>query len=321
MNKFEQPRGGSELHALDLAARLGRYANVELWAPEMPHPHFSSDHDVQAIDPSQGRCPKGGTLVLIGIYFPITWIAFARPERIIFLYNTFEAPALYGRVTEAAALTGRPVELLFCSDLIGVECGLPGLFEPSPIDIGLFSPSPSSPESSRVRPFTLGRHSRDVMEKHHLDDVAVYQAVSAGGGRSVVVGGVCMRSAFQQSPTLELLPARTSGIAEFLRGLDVFFYRTSTWVEPWGRVVVEAMACEVAVLVHDLGGYAQIIQHEENGLLFHTTEEAVTQVKRLQADPALRRRLARAGRSTVENLLGDDSSSRLTTFYLLGAAG
>lgn len=317
VNKFEQPRGGSELHALDLADRLARHTSVELWAPEMPHPSFSAKQNVQAIDRSQGHMPYGGVLVFIGIYFPINWVEFARPDRIIFLYNTFEAPALYSRVREAASLTGVAVELLFCSDLIGAECGLPGLFEPSPIDIELFSASPIGSTPTRQKPFTLGRHSRDVMEKHHLEDKYIYQAVGQAGGQSVILGGTCMQSAFSNMPHLDLLPARTTGIIDYLRSLDLFYYRTSTWVEPWGRVVVEAMACEVPVLVHDIGGYAQIIRHGENGILFHTTQEAEAEVKRLQSEPALRRRLAKAGRSTVEELLGEESLARLTAFYML----
>jgi tetratricopeptide (TPR) repeat protein len=167
INKFEQARGGSELHALDVAAYIARHATVELWAPEMPHPEFSTKHGVQAVDRSQGRAPLEGVFVFIGIYFPISWIAKSRPSRIIFLYNTFEAPQLFDRVEEAYRLTGVRPELLFCSDMMGEDCGLPGLFEPSPTDISLFT---AAPRQQQARPFTLGRHSRDVTEKHHPDD-------------------------------------------------------------------------------------------------------------------------------------------------------
>src|SRR5262249_35029940 len=78
VNKFEEARGGSELHALDLAARLRQFATVRLWAPEVPHPDLA---EVQGMDMSEGRVPHGGVVVLIGIYFDVaSWIAFSKPE-------------------------------------------------------------------------------------------------------------------------------------------------------------------------------------------------------------------------------------------------
>jgi glycosyltransferase involved in cell wall biosynthesis len=131
------------------------------------------------------------------------------------------------------------------------------------------------------------------------------------------LGGTCMRPVFQEIQQLELLPERATEVVEFLHGLDAYFYRTSTWVEPWGRVVIEAMACGLPVLVHDIGGYAQVIRHEENGLLFHTTAEALQLIKRLAQEPALRSRLGQAARADVEQLLGTDQVAKLILFYLL----
>lgn len=316
INKFEQPRGGSELHALDLAEQIGRHANIHVWAPEMPHSEFSTRHGVQHIDPTTGMFPHGGTLIFIGVYFNIDrWIRHVRPERIIFLYNTFEAPSLFNRVQEAWQHTGTRPELLYCANIMGAETGLPGRFEPSPTDLHQFSPPTIA--SPADRPFTIGRHSRDVPEKHGRDDWKIYQAVSELGGESHVLGGACMGGAFPAMPGLHLLKARSSGIPNFLHGLDAYFYRTSTWIEPWGRVVIEAMACGLPVLAHSVGGYAQAIRHEVNGLLFDTTEEAVRLVRRLAEDPALRQRLGREARESVCALLAPAEIRRMIAFYLI----
>jgi len=315
VNKFEQVRGGSELHALDVAARVSKHAKVELWAPEMPHPHFSAACGVKSIEPGQGRVPHGGVLVMIGVYFDIIpWIRRTRPTRVIFLYNTFEAPLLFERIEEVHTYTGIMPELLYCSDMMGQEVELPGFFEPSPVDIEHFHPRPE-PFAPDHR-FTLGRHSRDVIEKHHAQDWKVYEAVADLGGRSILLGGTCMQRTFPDVAGLELLPARADKIVEFLQGLDCYYYNTSTWIEPWGRVVVEAMACGLPVLVSDIGGYAQMIEHGRNGLLFSTVDEAARMIRDLAADPALRRRLGAEARRSVEMLLGPAALERLVSFYL-----
>ena len=117
---------------------------------------------------------------------------------------------------------------------------------------------------------------------------------------------------------MRLLKARSTGIPDFLHGLDAYFYRTSTWVEPWGRVVIEAMACGLPVLVHRAGGYAQVVEHERNGLLFDTTAQAVQLVRRLIGEPELRLRLGQEARRTACDLLSAAALNRMAAFYLLG---
>jgi hypothetical protein len=253
---------------------------------------------------------------MIGVYFDIIpWIRRTRPSRVIFLYNTFEAPLLFERIEEVHAYTGILPELLYCSDMMGAEVGLPGLFEPSPVDIDQFRPR-AAPFDAGHR-FTLGRHSRDVIEKHHGQDWKVYEAVAALGGQSVLLGGTCMQRSFPPIDGLQMLPARAERIAEFLQDLDCFYYNTSTWIEPWGRVVVEAMACGLPVVVSTMGGYAQMIEHGRNGLVFSTVEEASSMIRDLAADPALRHRLGTAARSSVETLLGPAALERLVSYYLV----
>ncbi|WP_428484560.1 glycosyltransferase [Rhodopila sp.] len=315
VNKFEQTRGGSELHALDVGERLAGYTDVEFWAPEMPHPYFSAKLGVKAIEPGQGQVPHGGVLVIIGVYFNIvTWIRRARPKRVIFLYNTFEAPLLFERIQEVFEQTGVRSELLYCSDMMAREVDLPGFFEPSPVDIELFRPR-GTPFPSGHR-FTVGRHSRDVIEKHHGQDWKVYEAAAQAGGRSRLLGGTCMERVFPHTASIEFLPARPDGIVEFLQELDCYYYNTSTWIEPWGRVVIEAMACGLPVLVSESGGYAQAVEHGRTGLVFRTIDEAVELMRALIADPALRQRLGTEARRSVETLLGAPALARLVSFYL-----
>ena len=313
INMFEQASGGSELHALDLGALLSDHAHVRFWSPEFPHPTLHAEHGVNAIDVSADAFPRRGVLVFIGVYFALgPWLAQARPERILVLYNTFDAVRLSTFVRTLHRFTGLKVELLFCSDLMKREAALPGLFEPSPIEL----PPPSACVRPRPDSFVIGRHSRDVVEKHGPTDATVYTALIARGAHVRLLGATCMGKLFPPLAQLELLPARRGGVTEFLQGLDVFFYRTGTWIEPWGRVVLEAMALGLPVVVHRRGGYAEAIEHGVDGFLFTTDAEAIEWLDALRLDRDLRRRIGNAARRKAEALVGPAALQRLVAVYL-----
>jgi glycosyltransferase involved in cell wall biosynthesis len=117
--------------------------------------------------------------------------------------------------------------------------------------------------------------------------------------------------------SVTLLPMGAQEAHLFLQGLDCFFYRTSEeWSEPWGRVVTEAMACGLAVVCQNRGGYAEVIEHGRNGFLFETQQEALQILLGLKEDPALRERVGKEARRTAEELFSGDRRSELVEFYL-----
>jgi glycosyltransferase involved in cell wall biosynthesis len=78
---------------------------------------------------------------------------------------------------------------------------------------------------------------------------------------------------------------------------DIFLF-TSIWDEPFGRVIVEAMASGVAVVGTAVGGAAELLVGNENALIF-TPDDPVDlsqQLRRLIESPALRERLGKTGR-------------------------
>lgn len=116
---------------------------------------------------------------------------------------------------------------------------------------------------------------------------------------------------------LELLAAGAIPAPSFLQSLDCFIYRTHPFVpEAWGRVVLEAMAAGLPVVVHAVGGYTEVIQHGHNGFLFHNDEEALAFLLTLQRDPALRARVGQAARRTVESLFSEAAFEHHCRFYL-----
>jgi glycosyltransferase involved in cell wall biosynthesis len=99
-------------------------------------------------------------------------------------------------------------------------------------------------------------------------------------------------------PLVTFLPMQPK---EALPGLyqeaDVFLF-PSIWAEPFGRVIVEAMASGLPVVGTRVGGAAELLLEEETALVF-PPEDALglaLQVKRLIDSPELREGLSRRGR-------------------------
>lgn len=89
-------------------------------------------------------------------------------------------------------------------------------------------------------------------------------------------------------------------VSAALADLDLLVH-TSLKPEPFGRVIIEAMAAGVAVLAARDGGVPEIIQHWRNGLLATPGQLAdyLPLLKTILEDPPLRARLAAEGRQSV----------------------
>ena len=89
--------------------------------------------------------------------------------------------------------------------------------------------------------------------------------------------------------------------AAALRALDVVVH-ASTRPEPFGRVIVEGMACGRAVIAMAEGGAAELFADGEDALGCPPRDPAALAavIGRLIEDPGLRDRLGRAGRASAE---------------------
>jgi glycosyltransferase involved in cell wall biosynthesis len=83
------------------------------------------------------------------------------------------------------------------------------------------------------------------------------------------------------------------------------------WVpdDPWSRgkcglKVLQYQAAGLPVVANPVGVQAEMVRDGETGLLATTADEWVSAVKRLAADPELRRRLGTAGRRQAEARYG-----------------
>lgn len=86
-----------------------------------------------------------------------------------------------------------------------------------------------------------------------------------------------------------------------LAGLDVLVCPSED--EPFGMIVLEALAAGTPVVASDSGGPAEILEHGRSGLLFRTgsAEALADAVLRILDEPALGERLAAEGRRRLQS--------------------
>ena len=94
----------------------------------------------------------------------------------------------------------------------------------------------------------------------------------------------------------------SDAMPHFYQSLDVFVLPSRTlptWKEQFGRVLIEAMSCAVAVVGSNSGEIPNVMG--EAGLLFAEgdVDALAGHLQRLLADPALRAKLGQAGRARV----------------------
>ncbi|MBZ9741298.1 MULTISPECIES: glycosyltransferase family 4 protein [unclassified Mesorhizobium] len=312
-NGFQDRFGGSDRKTLELYRLLGGEAEARLWAASSrASDEWTRQFPIRRVSPLTRRVPDGGTYVFIGAHWRNKMWPYLipRPRRLIYDFSTFH-PKVMALTTRMPAMLGWPAaELVLVSDFQKRLLRADGVVHPSPIDIGLFSSRPR-PDG----PFTIGRMSRDTPDKHNAEDVALYEALLADGVAVKIQGGMQLKDKLAPHPGLELLPVGQFAAEDFLPTLDVFYYRTGSHVETFGRVVLEAMACGLPVVCHSHGGYVDHIRHGENGFLFETSQQAARILANLKADPGLRATVGRKARQTVEQLFSPQALQERLDFY------
>jgi glycosyltransferase involved in cell wall biosynthesis len=214
---------------------------------------------------------------------------------------------------DARSVIGRgfPIEAIY--DGIDVDRFAPGIGDGAGLD-ELAGLPPA--ELGTVRVGLVATYARWKGHEVFLDALARLDPTVGPPVRGYIVGGAIYQTRGSQFSEAELrarvaslglgcrvgfvpFQAETSNV---YRSLDVVVH-ASTLPEPFGRTIIEAMACGRPTIVAKAGGAAELFDDDRDALGVHPGDPAVlaNAIRRLVADPGLRRTIAeQARRSAVE---------------------
>ena len=315
INPLENAAGGSEWRTLMLYDLLRPHADVHLWTESKHDPRLPEHYPIESISMEERRFPCGGTFVFVGFYRqPGDWVCRSRSDRTIVIYNTPYPKAFVPMLRIISSLKS-PIEIVYAAKWLRKLVGHPGPIQPSLIDLKKFSP-PAHLSVERDQ-FCVGRLSRDHATKHHAPDIAMYREMANNGIHIRLMGGMLFQKQLRNTRGIELLPTCAKPADIFLKELNCFYYRTNeNWVEPSGRVIMEAMATGLPVVAHQTGGYSEWITHGKNGFLFDTQQEAFELLLKLKRNPELCKAIGTAAREAMEETYSAEAKEEIVRFYL-----
>ncbi|MEM1415959.1 MAG: glycosyltransferase family 4 protein [Myxococcota bacterium] len=212
-------------------------------------------------------------------------------------------------------------------DLSAVAPGLPTRTVHNAIDLHRFRPGPPDPAlvppgaEGAVRVGLVSTFARWKGHALFLDAAArLKERFGPEALRFVIVGGPIYATAGSQWSREELAAeVRARGLEAYVhfagfvdaperayRSLDVVVH-ASTRPEPFGRVIVEAMACARPVVVSAEGGASELFEHGVQALGFTPRDprSLADAIASLAEDPERRQALAEAGRRHAHARFGD----------------
>jgi glycosyltransferase involved in cell wall biosynthesis len=175
------------------------------------------------------------------------------------------------------------------------------------VDLDLFQPCLSEDTRSRfgMHGFAVGYAGRLVLEKGVMDLVEAVDGLP-GDTSLWICGTGPLKSQLERVSSrvhvLESIPRAV--LAQFFSALDVLVLpsrTTPTWMEQFGRVLIEAQACGTPVIASRSGSMPGVLS--DSALLFEegSIEELRSAILRLRGDSNLRATLSRRGRARVES--------------------
>ena len=247
-----------------------------------------------------GRCSEVDVVLHQKKLLP-AWQFRALRKRAKRLVYDFDDPMIYarrdGRVLHSSTREKRFREILSIADAVTVHAGSDPLARdfgarnvhviPTPIDLSRWTMKESWPPA---RP-TLG-WAGTAAHVGNLRDIA---SVLRGRRVRIVADASCEIPGAE----VDFIPWTLEGEADAVRSFDIALAPLPD--DPWSRwkmpyKILTYFAAGVPVVASRLGAVESVVRDGENGLLAGDWEACLLRLE----DPALRERLGRAGRATVE---------------------
>ncbi|MBI4798322.1 MAG: glycosyltransferase [Desulfarculus sp.] len=243
-----------------------------------------------------------------------------QPSRLLYALDTWLEALVFARAHAIVARNREAALVLRRRGYAG-----PVVYIPWGVDTSLFRP-PAGPRPER--PYTVGLVGRFSPEKGIADLLAASRLMRAPHRLLLVGGGplepLVRQAASQAGPgRLELLPVVEHGqMPAVYAAMDVLALparQVGFDKEQFGRVLAEAMACQVAVVGSDCGAIPEVIG--DAGLIY-PQGDATALAARLDelAQPARRARAARAGLERARRLFSWQAWARMTAGLLVDMA-
>lgn len=316
LGRFDDPFAGAELELLAIADLIAGHRQVTVWSVVAPHSSFAQ-RGIKQVQAFTRQFPYAGVLVWGGAHVaPAVWLQYTRFQRVILQCNLASFERFFALIEVIRDTTRLEPELVFVSKGLQLTAGLPGKVIYSPMNITPFLHAGQGRTANPQRPLTIGRVSRDAPDKHHPQDAMLYRMLAAKGWRVRIMGGLCLAAQLEGVENIELLPAGSENIVDFYQTLDIFFYRTGTTVDAYGRVVVEAMASGLPVVAGHAGGYAEVVLEGRCGMLVASQEEAWESLEHLATNVSIRQSMGLAGRLQAEKVHGQTALELVVNRYL-----
>jgi glycosyltransferase involved in cell wall biosynthesis len=107
-----------------------------------------------------------------------------------------------------------------------------------------------------------------------------------------------------------------NAIVQYYHQLDVFVAVSRS--ESFGVSVIEASACEIPVIVSDVGGLPEVVENEQSGFIVkrESVEQAVEALEKLIKNEELRKSMGKKGRDFVKTFYNwDDNVNQMMEIY------
>jgi len=233
-------------------------------------------------------------------------------------YREFEPVALEGMAVrlERSAMRLATLRLAVSSPLarlIETLAGVGAIVLPNGADPGRFDPSAARPVAVRQR-YGLGEAFvvgwTGVLREWHGLELLLGAVAKVPGARLLIVGDGPARDAIQAQAAAHELADRVivtgrvphDDVPDYVAAMDVAVVAHDRTGVASPMKLLEYMAMAKAVVAPQLDNVRDIVEHDRTGLLFAPGDmDALAAVlRRLASDPALRDRLGRNARETIQ---------------------